>query len=108
MIEDLLNADATARFYDEQFNRLRGKSVRFGKRITETLCKQLNVKKIFRGHQHGLAVKGPHFHHENRLVTVISTNVFSKRPYIISLNPRNVTEMQKIDLYSGSVSKVVV
>ena len=98
---DILHGDASDRIQDERFNMSRGMGLKFGRNVTSEVCRRLGVKKIFRGHQHCIATDGPRFAHENQLVTVISSRVYSRHPYFLAVNPNDVHDITKISIWSG-------
>lgn len=102
----MLFSDSTDRFDGEQFNRIRGRGTRFGAGTTKQVCQTLGVERIFRGHQHGLGRRGPGLQHDNRLVTVITSAVYCRRPYVVSFKPGAVDSLTRICLRSGRETTV--
>lgn len=102
----VLYGDATERFTGERFNQRRAKGNRFGDDVTAAVCQALSVKRIVRGHQHELARNGPHLQHGGKLWTVISTVVFSRRPYVVAIDPQRLDVLEKFDLRSGRVAPI--
>ena len=89
LVIDLIYSDSTLRFDDQRPNLIRGIGVRYGPNITKAVCERLNVKRVFRGHQHDMAKTGPSVLHEGRLVTLITGRVYIRNPYVLLLDPAN-------------------
>ena len=101
LVEDVLHSDCTVQHTDEQHNSRRGKGVRFGSQVTAAVCERLDVKRIIRGHQHGLGGQHPGVMHDTRLVTVITGKAYAKKPYVLCLSPKDTTSISMITLETG-------
>lgn len=106
LIINILNSDATERFSEEQHNRMRGAALRFGPKVTENVCRKLGVKWVIRGHQHDLARKQPGLMHDRRLVTVISSRVYSRWPYIVRFDPSRPAQLEQLSVLSGATTSI--
>ncbi len=84
---DILCSDCTLRFAGERNNSMRGKGVRFGPDVTTVACRKFGVERIYRGHQHDLARKGPSVLHDGKMVTLVTSSLFSHHPYVLALDP---------------------
>ncbi len=80
--------------YGEYPNSERGIGVEFGIDVSNTVCKSLDVKKILRSHQPGNAINGPVYSHNGKVVTISSTCVYNGKPFFLSINPSNLSQIQ--------------
>ncbi len=83
--KDLLWSDAVNDNIYESLNILRGTGKLFGKSLTEEVCKNTGVGKIFRSHEPRKALKGPFYQHDDRFITISSTSVYGGAPHMLSL-----------------------
>lgn len=83
------------------------KGNRFGADVTAAVCRALSVRRVVRVHQHELARNGPHLQHGGQLWTVVSTVVFSRRPYVAAIDPQRLDAMETVDLRSGRVAPII-
>jgi len=80
-------------------NKKRGGSgVKFGRDITENVCKLIGVKRIIRGHEPIKALKGPAYAHNSRVITVSSTRVYGGRPFVLSIKTSRFSQIEVIEL----------
>ena len=84
--KNLLWSDATDDAIYETFNILRGTGKIFGPQLTQNVCENLGVRQIIRSHEPRKAMKGPHYQHDNRVVTVSSTSVYGGRPHMLAFD----------------------
>jgi hypothetical protein len=75
-----------------------GAGVEFGKDVTVKTCERLGVKRILRGHEPQKAMKGPSYSHSRKLLTVSSTRVYGGKPFILSLDPSNLSSIRVVML----------
>ncbi len=71
-----------------------GVGVAFGQDVTEKVCKTLDVKRIIRSHEPGKAMTGPFCSHNERVITVSSTSVYGGAPFLLSLNPADLSDIR--------------
>ena len=104
ILDDVLNSDATLRYEGERVNSIRGIGMRYGPAATEAVCDRLNVKRIFRGHQHDMAKKAPSVLHDEKLITLVTARIYVRDPYVLFLDPRSPsTGSQLLRLESGKL-----
>jgi len=84
--------------YGERPNWERGVGVEFGPDVSEAVCKLLGVKRIVRSHQPARALKGSSHSHNNKVVTISSTNVYGGEPFLLSIDPTDLSQVQVINL----------
>ncbi|MEM1569992.1 MAG: metallophosphoesterase family protein [Candidatus Bathyarchaeia archaeon] len=83
--------------YGEYPNR-RGVGVEFGIDVTEEVCRRLGVKRIVRSHEPMKALKGYYSEHNGRVITVSSTSAYRGRPFALTINPKNPSEISQVFL----------
>ena len=79
-------------------NNKRGSGVKFGRDISENVCKLIGVKRIIRGHEPLNALKGPRFEHNGRVITVSSTKVYGGQPFVLSIKTSKFSQIKVIEL----------
>ncbi|MBS7611641.1 serine/threonine protein phosphatase [Candidatus Bathyarchaeota archaeon] len=83
--------------YGEYPNR-RGVGVEFGVDVTERVCRSLGVKRIVRSHEPMKALNGYYSEHGGRVITISSTSVYHGRPFVLTINPKNPSEVSQVFL----------
>ncbi len=82
-----------------EYGNPRGAGVLFGPDISEEITKRLNISYIIRSHEPEKAQRTPYIEHDQRVVTIGSTNVYGGRPYILILPfkdfPKTGKEIEK-------------
>jgi hypothetical protein len=73
-----------------EYQNIRGAGVMFGKDISKEICKSLSFKRIVRSHQPRKALMRPYLEHDGRIVTISTTSVYGGKPYILSLQLKNL------------------
>ena len=101
IVDDVLNSDCSGKTDTEEPNTLRGRGVRFGSKTSAEVCERLGVKRIVRGHQHDLGRARPGVTHNGRVVTVISSSVYVRRPYILRLDATEPSAGEILPLGGG-------
>lgn len=76
-----------------EYPNRRGVGVEFGFDISKSICKSLGVNRIIRSHQPNKALDGPCYEHDNRIITISSTRVYSGKPFILIINPADFTNL---------------
>ena len=71
----------------------RGAGVEFGTDISEEVCRVLGVKRIIRSHEPLKALTGPHYSHDNRVITTSCTTVYGGNPFILLVDVANFSEI---------------
>jgi Calcineurin-like phosphoesterase len=84
--------------YGERPNWERGVGVEYGPDVSEAVCKLLGVKRIVRSHQPARALKGSSYSHNNKVVTISSTSVYGGEPFLLSIDPTDLSQVQVINL----------
>lgn len=89
--EKVIWSDPTDDTDGEVYNDDRGHDVKFGRRVTDDICDRLNVKKIIRGHDRIKSAHIPFYEHDGRVITMTSNGLNGGTPYILSLDPKNLS-----------------
>lgn len=71
----------------------RGAGVLFGKDVTETICKRLNVEKIIRSHQPYKTINGIFYEHDKKILTINSTSVYGTKPFVTIIEKEFIKEI---------------
>ena len=80
-------------------NKKRGGSgVKFGRDITENVCKIIGVKRIIRSHEPLNALNGPAYTHNGRVITVSSTRAYGGQPFVLSIKTSKFSQIKIIEL----------
>lgn len=78
-----------------EFPNRRGIGVEFGVDVTEQVCRSLGVKKIIRSHEPMKALNGYYSEHNGRIITISSTSVYHGRPFVLTIDPKNPSEVSQ-------------
>jgi len=73
-----------------EYSNMRGAGVMFGRDVSKNICQKLCVKRIVRSHEPRKALRGPHYEHGGRVVTISSTSVYGGTPFILDIDPKNL------------------
>lgn len=93
LAKHLLWSDPTEENITFKANMIRGEGLLFGKELTQEVCNKLNIQNIIRSHQPRLAQNHPYYMHDNKIITMHTTNSYNGRPHILEIsleNPENI------------------
>jgi len=96
--KDILWSDPFTGRGEKPNSRRGGAGVEFGCDITEGVCKNLGVKRVFRSHEPKKAPKKPNYMHNRRIVTISSTNAYGGAPFAVSIKPSNFSSFRVLHL----------
>jgi predicted phosphodiesterase len=82
--EDLIWSDPTEK--NGEYCNTRGAGVIFGQDISTTVLGRIGVQRIIRSHDPRLALTGPYFSHEGKIMTISSTNVYGGKPFFLEID----------------------
>jgi hypothetical protein len=68
----------------------RGAGVTFGRDVSASVCRAVQVRRILRGHQPRSAHRGPAVNHDGRVVTLSATRVYGGTPFVVTLPTRSL------------------
>ncbi len=77
---------------DGEKHNSRGRSVLFGKDVSEKICGLLSLEMIIRSHELRKASNGIFYEHDERIVTISSTSVYGGMPFILEIK-KNMKEI---------------
>jgi hypothetical protein len=105
---DILYSDPTTAFPGEAVNSMRGCGVFFGPEVSQLVCERLGVKRIIRGHTHVTGRFRPATDHAGRVLTVITSGVFTSNPYVLVIDPQSPEKMTRMSLTNGTLTDVEI
>jgi predicted phosphodiesterase len=91
--EDVIWSDPSD--YEGEVPNMRGAGVEFGEDITKDVLNKLGFKLLIRSHQPSLARYSPHLMHENKVITISSTNVYGGIPHYLEISGKKIQEITK-------------
>ncbi|UCH37948.1 MAG: serine/threonine protein phosphatase [Candidatus Bathyarchaeota archaeon] len=99
VVEDILWSDPVNS--EGEYPNPRGAGVKFGRDISQLVCRHLGISKIVRAHDPRIVLDGPCIQHNGRVITVNSSSVYGGRPFVLVLPSKHISQaLMNIDSHT--------